>query len=90
MSMTTATYLSHLMSCCRSIADVRQKFLFVVRSASLPTLKKDPVSMHVGPTVSLKAKDASSDVHWSHDDGRSEIAGRCFGCHSLIVDPASQ
>ena len=28
---------------------------------------KDPVSVHVGPTVSLKAKDASSDVHRSYD-----------------------
>ena len=42
---------SYLMSCYRSIADVRQKFRFVVRSASLSTLKKDPVSVHVGPTV---------------------------------------
>ena len=63
MSMTTATYLSHFMSCCRSIADVRQKFRFVVQSASLSTLKKDPVSVH----VSLKAKGASSEVYWSHD-----------------------
>ena len=89
MSMTTATYLSHLMSCCRSIADVRQKFRFVVRSASLSTLKKDPVSVNVGrfKRHSLVPRRA---VAVGEDDGRSEIAGRCFGCHSLIVDPASQ
>ena len=29
--------------------------------------ENDPVSVHGGPTVSLKAKDASSDVHRSHD-----------------------
>ena len=29
--------------------------------------EKDPVSVHVGPTMSLKANDASSDVHRSHD-----------------------
>ena len=29
--------------------------------------EKDLVSVHVGPTVSLKANDASSDVHRSHD-----------------------
>ena len=49
--------------------------------------------------MSLKANDASSDVHASvprcavavgEDEGRSDIAGVCFGCHSLIVDPASQ
>ena len=29
--------------------------------------EKDPVLVHVGPTVLLKVKDASSDVHRSHD-----------------------
>ena len=29
--------------------------------------EKDPVSVDLGPTVSLKAKDALSDVHRSYD-----------------------
>ena len=45
-----------MMSCCRSVADVRQKFRFIVRSASLSTLKKDPVSVHVGPTAKGKGR----------------------------------
>ena len=66
ISMTIATYFSHLSSSGRSIADVRQKFRFFCSVATLLSRLVETPSFGAH-TVSLTATDASSDVQRSQD-----------------------
>ena len=60
MSLTLDVLLSEYGGCPTEVSFCCSVGFFV-------DFEKDPVFVRLGPTVSLKAKDASGDVHRSHD-----------------------
>ena len=95
--MATATDLSHLTSAGRSITQVRRKFHLSLSGRSehfCVDFDTRPMSVPVSVAeddgrFTRRSSVPGRVVAVGADEGRSDIAGRCYGCQSLIVDRSS-